>query len=114
MQVALHRLFVTRAGAAEHCAEQVALPLADSPLEQSVAEKVEAHLVGGAVGDVAGILSCSIGLRHLALDAADLHAERFVEWSHPVGIALGQVVVDGGQMGALAFERGEIQAAVWR
>ena len=51
----------------------------------------------------------AIGLRHLRLNAADFHAERFVERPHPVGIALGQVVVDGGQMGALAFQRGQIQ-----
>ena len=51
----------------------------------------------------------AVDLLHLRLDAADLHAERFVEWPHPVGIALGQVVVDRGQMGALPFQRGEIQ-----
>ena len=35
--------------------------------------------------------------------------ERFVERPHPVGVALGQVVVDRGQVGALAFQRGQIQ-----
>ena len=33
----------------------------------------------------------------------------FVERPHPVGVALGEVVVHGGQVGALAFERGEIE-----
>ena len=33
----------------------------------------------------------------------------FVERPHPVGVALGEVVVHRGEVGALAFERGEIQ-----
>ncbi len=49
------------------------------------------------------------GLRHLALNAADLHAQSFVDRPHPVGVALGEVVVHRGQVGALAFQRGEIQ-----
>ena len=51
----------------------------------------------------------AIGLLHLLLDTADLHAESFVDGPHPVGIAVGEVVVDRGEVGALAFERGEIQ-----
>ena len=50
-----------------------------------------------------------VGLRHLALDAADLHAEHLVKWPHPVGVALGEVVVHRGEVGALAFERGQVQ-----
>ena len=33
----------------------------------------------------------------------------FVERPHPVGVALGQVIVHRGEVGALAFERGQIQ-----
>ena len=65
VQLALHRLFVAAAGLAEHRAEQVALPLADPPLEQPIAEEVEAQFVGRAVGDVARVLLRALGLRHL-------------------------------------------------
>ena len=50
-----------------------------------------------------------IGLLHLLLNAADLHAKRFVDRPHPVGIALGEVVVHRGEMGTLPFQRGQIQ-----
>ena len=33
----------------------------------------------------------------------------FVDRPHPVGVALGEVVVHRGQVGALAFERGQVQ-----
>ncbi len=109
MQLALHWLLVVAPGLAEHCAEQVALAFADPTLQQSIAEEIEAHLVGGAVGDVARVLLGAIRLLHLLLNAADFHAERFVDWPHPVGIAFGQVVVHRGQMRTFAFERGEIE-----
>ncbi len=73
-----------------------------------VAQVVEAVFVVGAVGDVAGI-----GLRALVVvetvdDDADGHAEEAVDLAHPLGVALGQVVVDGDDMHALAFEGIEV------
>ena len=97
------------AGVAEHCAEQVALAFADAALEEAVAEEVEAHFIRGAIGDVARVLLGSITLRHLRLNAADFHAENFVERAHPIGVALGEVVVDGGEVGTLALERGKVE-----
>ena len=42
------------------------------------------------------------------LDDADAHAEEAVEAAHPLGVAAGQVVVDGDDVDALAFERIEV------
>ena len=39
---------------------------------------------------------------HLGLDDAHLHAERFVDRRHPLGIAAGEVIIDRGEMGPLA------------
>ena len=41
-------------------------------------------------------------------DGADAHAQEAVDASHPVGIAFGQVVVDGDHMHALAGQRVEV------
>ena len=38
-------------------------------------------------------------------DDADAQAEELVEAAHPLRVALGQVVVDGDDVDALAFER---------
>jgi hypothetical protein len=74
-----------------------------------VAEVVEAELAGGAVGDVAGVhLAAQVG-RHLLLDAAHGHAEEPVEVPHPLGVAAGEVVVDGDELGVLAGEGVEVE-----
>ncbi len=52
-------------------ARTVALPFADPPQQQPVAEEVEAKLLGRAVGDVAGVGLAALVLRHLRLDHAD-------------------------------------------
>jgi hypothetical protein len=39
----------------------------------------------------------------IVLDDADGEAERVIELRHPLGIAFGQVIVDGDQVGAFAF-----------
>ena len=39
---------------------------------------------------------------------ADAHAEEAVDLAHPFGVALGEIVVDGDDMHALAGERVEI------
>ena len=42
------------------------------------------------------------------LDDADCHTEKPVDAAHPLGVATGEVVVDGDDVDALAFERVEI------
>ena len=44
----------------------------------------------------------------LVLDDADRHAEEPVEPAHPLGVAAGQVVVDGDDVDALAVERVQV------
>ena len=73
-----------------------------------VAEVVEPELVVGAVGDVAGVGDLPLGVVEIVLDDADGHAEEAVDAAHPLGVAAGEVVVDGDDVDALAVERVEI------
>ena len=65
-----------------------------------VAEIVEAELVVGAVGDVAGILLAPLLVAEIVHDAADGKPQELVDGAHPGGVALGQIVVDGDDMDA--------------
>jgi hypothetical protein len=47
--------------------------------------------------------------RGVVLDYADREAQSMVQRGHPLGVPLGQIVVDGHQMGAFPGERIEIQ-----
>ncbi len=69
-----------------------------------VAQVVEAELGVRAVRDI-----CCIGRRlhveaHAVLDEADIHAEEAVDLAHPLGVALGEVVVDRDDVDALAVK----------
>ena len=74
-----------------------------------VAEVVEAELVVGAVGDVAAVGDLALLVVQIVLDDADRHAEEAVDASHPLGVAPGEVVVDGDDVDALAFEGVQIR-----
>ena len=75
-----------------------------------VAQIVEAELVVRAVGDIALIGGAALGRRRLRIvDATDRETEPREEVAHPLGIAAGQIIVDGDEMGAPARERVEIQ-----
>ena len=73
-----------------------------------VAEVVEAEFVVGAVGDVAGIRLLPLARVHARLDRAHGEAEPDVERPHPLHVTAGEVVVDGDDMHAVAFEGIEI------
>ena len=75
------------------------------PGRQVVAQVIESELVVGAVGDVAGIGRALLRLRLPARDDADREAEHPVDRAHPFGVALGEVLVDGDDVHALAGER---------
>ena len=74
-----------------------------------VAQVVEAELVVGAVGDVGGVRDAPLVGRHLRQDDADVQAEEAVHAAHPLGVAFGQVVVDGDDVHALAGQRVEVR-----
>ena len=73
-----------------------------------VAEVIEAELVVGAVGDVAGVDLLPLGRFHLRLDRAHGHSQATKERAHPLGVAAGQVIVDRDDVNALAVEGIEI------
>jgi len=69
-----------------------------------VAKVVEAEFVVGAVGNVARVLLAAHFGVHVMLDAADGQAQRFVDFTHPLGVAERQVIVDCNQVDAFAFQ----------
>ena len=73
-----------------------------------VAQVVEAELVVGAVGDVAAVGDLALLVVEVVLNHADRHAEEAIDAAHPLRVAAGEVVVDGDDVNALAFERVEI------
>ena len=88
----------------------VVLPL-DRVLEAHghvVAQVVEPEFPVGAVGDVGAVGRAPLVGRHLAEDHADIQAEEAVHAAHLLGVALGQVLVDGDDVHALAGQRVEV------
>ena len=73
-----------------------------------VAQIVEAELVVGGVGHVGGIGGAALVVGQAVHDDADGQAEELVDAAHPFRVALGEIVVDGDDMDALAGERVEI------
>jgi hypothetical protein len=47
-------------------------------------------------------------------DDADGQAQELIDAAHPLGIAFGEVVVDGDDVDAFAFERIQIDGQPWR
>ena len=73
-----------------------------------VAEVVEPHLVVGAVGDVGLIGFLTLLLGHVVDDEAHGETHEAVDLAHPLGVALGQIVVDGDDVDALAGQRVQV------
>lgn len=73
-----------------------------------VAQIIESQFVVGSVGNVrcVGLLPLRIG--HTALDATDGESKPHIERSHPLHVPSCQVVVDGNDMDALAFQSVEV------
>ena len=98
---ALGRLVST--GDAVHLEAQVAAPRAE---RDHVAQIVESDFLVGAVGDVAGIGGSAFVRLHALHDAADRQAEKAVERTECLDVALGEIVVHGEDMYRRAFESG--------
>ena len=73
-----------------------------------VAQVIEAELVIRRVGDVAGIGLAALVVVKAMNDDAGGEAEEAIEPAHRGGVALGEVVVDGDDVHALAGERVEV------
>ena len=73
-----------------------------------VAQVVEAELVVRAVGDVRGVCRLAFHVVHVVLDDSRRSCRGLINPAHPLGVAAGQVVVDGHDVDALALERVEI------
>ncbi len=73
-----------------------------------VAQVVEAELVVGPVGDVGLVGGALFLFGLLGIDDAGGHPEHAVDLAHPLGVAPGEVVVDGDDVHALAGQRVQI------
>ena len=73
-----------------------------------VAQVVEAELGVGAVRDVGGVGGLLEAELHAVLQKADAHAHELVDLAHPLAVSLGEVVVDGDDVHALARDRVEV------
>ena len=73
-----------------------------------VAQVVKAKLGVGTIGDI-GLIGRALKLeRHVVLQQTDGHAQILIDTTHPLGVALGQVVIDGNDVHALAGDGIEI------
>lgn len=73
-----------------------------------VAQVVKAKLRVGAVGDV-GLVGRALELeRHVVLEQTDGHAQVLIDAAHPLGVALGKVIIDSNDVHALAGNSVEI------
>ncbi len=73
-----------------------------------VAQVVEAELVVGAVGDVAGVGGAALREVHGVLDAADRQTEGREDLPHPLAVALREVVVHRDQVDAAPGQRVQV------
>ena len=73
-----------------------------------VAQIIEAKLGVGAIGDI-GLVGRALKLeRHVVLQQTDGHTQILIDTTHPLGVTLGQVVVDGNDVHALAGDGIEV------
>lgn len=68
----------------------------------AVAEVVKAGFGGGEIGDVGGVGSAAFGGRGGLGDGGDGEAENFVDGAHPLGVAVGEIVVGGEDVNGFA------------
>ncbi len=73
-----------------------------------VAQVVEAELGVGAVGGVGRVRLAARRRVERGLDDPDRHAEPAVDRTHPLGVAAGQVVVDGDHVHPVPTERVQV------
>ena len=92
--------------------DRVGVAALDGPLEGDghvVAEVVEPELGVRPVGDLGRVGLRALRERHQVLDEAGADAERVVGGLDPLGVTLGQVVVDRDEVDVLARQGVEVQ-----
>src|SRR6266540_3470675 len=92
--------------------DRVAVTALDGAVERDghvVAQVVEAELGIRPVRDVGRVGLFPLRERHHVLDVGDRHTEALVDAAVPLGVALGEVVVDGDEVDALALERVQVE-----
>ena len=73
-----------------------------------VPEVVESELIIRNISNVAVVGGLPLFLRHVVQYDADLEAQKFVDFSHPLGVTLGQVVVYRDDLDPLALQGIEV------
>ena len=76
---------------------------------QVVAQIVEAEFVVGAEGDVAGVGRALLRRFLLAADHTHAEAQEAIDGAHPVGVALGEVLVDRHDVHAVPRQRVQVR-----
>ena len=92
--------------------DRVRVPPLDDAVERDghvVAQVVEAELGVRAIRDVGVVGGLADVERHHVLDVRHGHAEALEDAAVPLGVALGEVVVDRDEVDALALERVQVQ-----
>ena len=69
-----------------------------------VTKVIKTEFVIGAVGDVGIVGGFTLFRCHVGQDHADFQTQEPVDAPHPFRVTLGQVIVDGDHMHALAFQ----------
>ncbi len=73
-----------------------------------VAQVIESEFVVGAVGDVGAVAHATLGLGLFVDNQSNGESQEPVDAPHPLGVALGQVVVDRHHVHALGFQGVEV------
>src|SRR5215475_1993938 len=73
-----------------------------------VAQIIEAELVVGAVGNIGAVSFTPFVIIQFVDNHANSEAEEVVDLAHPLGVAFGQIVVDGDDMNTASGQRIEI------
>ena len=73
-----------------------------------VAQIVKAEFVVRAVGDVGGIGGAALVVGHVVADQADREPQEAMDFSHPFGVTLGKVFVDGDDVHTFAGQGVEV------
>ena len=77
-------------------------------VDHVVAQVVKAVFVVGTVSDVGAVSGLLFLACHLRQIDADAQAQKVVKLAHPLGVAIGQIVIDGDDMDTLAGQGIEI------